>query len=48
MDKTDQLGIRCILSFLNYVYKRRKSIKLRIIPECFDKLFVFVNDNITK
>ena len=48
MDKSYQSGIRCIFSFLNPILKRRKSIKFRITPKCFDKLFVFVNDDITK
>ena len=47
MYKTYQSGIRRIFSFLNPVYKRRKIIKLRITPECFGKLFAFVNDDIT-
>ena len=43
----NQLGVRCIFFFLNAAEKRRKSIKVRITPECFDELFVLMNDDIT-
>ena len=48
IDKTYQLGIGCIFSFLNPVKKRRKSMKLRMTPECLDKLLVFVNNPLPK
>ena len=44
----NQSGMSCIFSFLNAVWKKGKSIKLKITPESFGKLFALVNGDIAK